>query len=457
MMSDRKLFEEFEPVSAKAWKQKIQVDLKGADYNETLLWDSPEGIKVKPFYTVEDLDVSADSAQNQYHGFSIGEKIVVKDVSEGRSRCNDALEHGAESLILEINSPAISLNELITGLPLSGKKLYLNLKNITPGEINSMLEDLRTEGAAIIVLNDIISRLEASGNWFTNKEKDFADLMDLVKDKGAIVPVSVNVSLYQNAGANRIQQLAYALAHAWEYKDILENSKIPFVTFEVSVDSNYFFEIAKLKALRKLWNTLAATNNLDQTCHILAFPTNRNKTLYDYNVNMLRTTTECMSAILGEADTVYNMPYDHIYHQHNDFANRIARNQLLILKNESYFDKVTNPASGSYYIEKLTEEFCDHAMVLFEQIRAGGGFLSQLKDHKIQRKIRESAEKQQRAFEAGEEVLVGSNKYPNENDLMKDQLQKDPFLAKKSIKTLIEPILQKRLAAQLEKSRLKDE
>ena len=457
MMSEHKLFEEFEPVSGKAWKQKIQVDLKGADYNETLIWDSPEGIKVKPFYTVEDLDVSGDQAQGHFHGFAIGEKIVVEDVAEGRRRCIDALEHGVESLILEINSPNISLDQLLSDIPLSGKKLYLDLQNIVPNQINSMLDDLKVEGATVIVLNDIISKLESSGNWFKNMEKDFAELNELVKDKGEMAPISINVSLYQNAGGNRIQQLAYALAHALEYRGVLENSKIPFITFEVSVDSNYFFEIAKLRALRKLWNRLAAENGLTQNCHILAFPTNRNKTLYDYNVNMLRTTTECMSAMLGEADTVHNTPYDHIYHQYNEFANRIARNQLLILKNESYFDKVSNPASGSYYIEKLTEELSDHAMALFEQIVAGGGFLNQLKQHKIQRKIRESAEKQQKAFEEGKEVLVGSNKYPNEKDLMKDQMQKDPFLAKKSTKTLIEPILEKRLAEQLEKSRLKDE
>ncbi len=136
--------------------------------------------------------------------------------------------------------------------------------------------------------------------------------------------------------------------------------------------------------------TLASEYDVNTNCRILATPSKRNKTIYDYNVNMLRTTTECMSAILGGANTICNLPYDSLYHKSNEFGDRIARNQLLVLKNESYFDKVNNPADGAYYIESLTEQLAEKALDLFKDIEANGGFLNQLKEGTIQRKIKES-------------------------------------------------------------------
>jgi methylmalonyl-CoA mutase len=226
---------------------------------------------------------------------------------------------------------------------------------------------------------------------------------------------------------------------------------------EVSVGTNYFFEIAKLRALRILFNALAKEYNHTFDCHIIATPTKRNKTLYDYNVNMLRTTTECMSAVLGGADTVANLTYDSLYHKDNEFGDRIARNQLLILKHESYFDKVSNPADGAYYIETLTEQLAEKALLLFKEIEEKGGFITQLIEGKIQKKISESAFKEQELFDSGKEVLLGTNKYPNKNDKMKHDLELFPFVKQNPRKTLIIPIIEKRLAEKLEQERLSQE
>ena len=457
MMSDNQLFKNFEPVSSKAWKQKIQVDLKGADYNETLLWDSPEGIRVKPFYTSEDVELAGAESRSSMPSFQIGERIVVNDTDTSKLKCKNALSHGVESLVLKITDPEIAISELLQDIDLEGCTLYLDLESIGPDQILEMLGDFEPKASKIYILSDVIGQLAGSGNWFSNREGDFKNSEQLLAEKSEFSPISINVARYQNAGANRIQQLAYALAHALEYKSLLSDLHIAEITFRLSVDTNYFFEIAKLRALRVLWEKFSKEYGLNTSCRILVSPTNRNKTIYDYNVNMLRTTTECMSGILGGADTIYNSAYDHIYHNENEFAERIARNQLLILKDESYFDKVNNPAAGSYYIESLTTQLADQAWALFEQIIAGGGFLSQLKEHKIQKKIKESAAKEQEAFDQGEEVLVGSNKYPNDKDRMNDQLQRDPFLKREERKTLIEPILGKRLAEKMEKKRLEDE
>jgi len=260
-----------------------------------------------------------------------------------------------------------------------------------------------------------------------------------------------------------VQQLAYGMSHANEYlnhfNSILnsELKKSLQVTFNISVGTNYFFEIAKLRALRLLYKTLAEDYNFNTECHLFATPTKRNKTLYDYNINMLRTTTECMSAILGQADTICNLAYDAIYHKDNEFSERMARNQLLILKHESYFDKVSNPSDGTFYIESLTQQLSEKALALFKDLEAYGGFLHHLKDGTIQRKIKESAAKEQEQFNKGEDVLVGTNKYQNPKDKMKHELELYPFVTMKQRKTLIEPIIEKRLAENIEQQRLKIE
>ena len=253
-----------------------------------------------------------------------------------------------------------------------------------------------------------------------------------------------------------VQQLAYTLGHVNEYFNRLTSIKQP-ITLEVSVGTNYFFEIAKLRALRTLFAILAKEYDHNFDCVIVATPTKRNKTIYDYNVNMLRTTTECMSAILGGANAVANLPYDALYHKDNEFGDRIARNQLLVLKHESFFDKVNNPADGAYYIESLTEQLAEKALTLFKEIEANGGLITQLIEGNIQRKISESAQKEQDLMDSGKEVLLGTNKYPNKNDRMKNDLELYPFLKQNPRKTLITPIIEKRLAEKLEQERLATE
>jgi methylmalonyl-CoA mutase len=172
---------------------------------------------------------------------------------------------------------------------------------------------------------------------------------------------------------------------------------------------------------------------------------------------MLRTTTECMSAILGGADTVSNISYDSVYHKKNEFGERISRNQLLILKEESYFINASEYAEGSYYIESLTKEISEKALAIFKDIEKGGGFLKQLKEGTIQRKIKESADKEQAQFDKGELVLLGTNKHPNMDDKMNDTIELYPFVKTKPRKTLIPPVIARRLAEKMEQERLNDE
>ena len=452
----KNLFKEFNPISSKQWKQKIQFELKGADYNETLIWNSPEDIKVKPFYDKDDVSKTF-SVPTKASEFKICQNIFVFDIEKSIERALESLNRGAESLRFTIEHEAINVQHLLEKLPLENTPVYFHLSFFSIDFVKKIEAIAKQKNATIYCNIDPIGQLAKEGNWFTTAEKSNFDSLNLLsKEAKSVSLISINSALYQNAGATIVQQIAYSLAHANEYFNRIEVINKPIV-FEIAVGTNYFFEIAKLRALRLLFKLIAKEYNPNLDCHFLVSPTKRNKTLYDYNVNMLRTTTECMSAILGGADSIANLPYDALYHKDNEFGDRIARNQLLILKNESYFDKVNNPADGSYYIENLTNQLAEKALVLFKNIEENGGFLKQLNEGIIKRKIQESADYEQELFDTGKEILLGTNKYTNKEDRMKNDLELFPFVKVKPRKTLITPIIEKRLSEKLEQERLAKE
>ena len=463
-MSNNNLFSDFDPVSSKQWKQQIQYELKGADYNETLVWESPEGIKVKPFYHLDEFEAK-NNVSAPTNAFTILQNIFVHDVKKSNKTALETLSRGAESIRFTIENETTSIEELMQNLPLEKVSYYFYLSFLSIDFVTKLTNFASQNKANFIILLDPIGQLAKDGNWFENLDKDFEKLNTIAKNShplegwpkdGGATFLSCNANLYDNAGANMVQQVAYTIAHINEYFNRFPSINQP-ITIEVSVGTNYFFEIAKLRALRLVFNSLAKEYNHNFDCHIVATPTKRNKTLYDYNVNMLRTTTECMSAILGGANAVANLPYDALYHKDNEFGDRISRNQLLVLKHESYFDKVNNPADGAYYIETITQQLAEKALDLFKDIERNGGFITQLIEGTIQRKISESAAKQQELFDSGKEVLLGTNKYPNKNDRMKDELELYPFVKQNPRKTLITPIIEKRLAEKLEQERLATE
>ena len=447
-----KLFEEFQPASSKEWKQKIQVDLKGADYNETLIWNSLEGLHIKPFYTKEDVNIE-NTPNTKATSWKICQTIFIADVKRSNEKAIELLNKGVDAIKFIIPSKDVSIEELLKDIS-NNVTLYFELQFISSHFVKTT-QDI-TKDRTVFVSSDIIGNLAKTGNWYSTLNEDHNELEAIFKSNSML---SVDASLYQNAGANIVQQLAYVLAHTNEYLNHFQENldKNVNMTFHFSVGSNYFFEIAKLRAFRILFRSLASEYGINQECHIIATPSKRNKTLYDYNTNLLRTTTEYMSAVLGGANSVNTMAYDEIYHKTNEFAERIARNQLLVLKHESYFDYVDNPSDGAYYIEELTTELSEKALQLFKDIEASGGFLKQLKEGTIQKKIKESAHKEQALFDKGKLVLLGSNKHPNPNDRMKDELQLYPFVKQRNEKTLIEPIVEKRLAETYEQERLKTE
>ncbi len=457
-MKGKTLFENFNPVSEKEWKQKIQYDLKGKDYNEEVVWNSPEGIKVKPFYHAEDLE-NITVTSSHITSWNIGQAIYSGNAIMANEKALKYIAKGAEAIRFVIPTDVVDGATLLNNIDLNAVNVYFDMQFLSKTYITKTLDKV-TDSKKIHFQIDPIGHLAKSGNWYESMPSD----INLVNDLAALNIdnlLSVDVSLYQNAGADMVQQLADALSHANEYLNILQErgnlAKLKSVDFKVAVGGNYFFEIAKIKALRNLWNVLAQAYDIAVPCHITTQPSRRNKTIYDYNVNLLRTTTECMSAVLGGSDSVFNLNYNSEYKKDNDFAERIAFNQLILLKEESYFDKVENPAEGSYYIETISAQLAEKALILFKAIEKDGGFLKQLKNHTIQNRIADSAQKQQEQFNTKKTVLVGSNAYQNENDKMAQEIELYPFVKKNPRKTLITPIIEKRLAEELEQNRLSHE
>jgi methylmalonyl-CoA mutase len=443
------LLTDFDPVSAKAWKQKIQVDLKGAEYNETLISKTLEGIHIKPFYHNDD-GIATTEIPGTPSGWNITQGIFIDDARIANDIAVDALKKGADAIVFGAKK-TFNIPSVFKNFPFSKATIYFDFSFLDI-DFTKELSLYLTKNKAEFYLNiDPVGKLSKEGNWFKSQKEDFKALQSLPQIANTI---SVDTTNYQNAGANMIQQLAYALAHANEY---LNHQTTDSITFKIATGTHYFFEIAKIRALRILYASLAKEYNCSQTCHVIAQPSRRNKTVYDYNINMLRSTTEAMSSVLGGADAVCSMPYDVLYHKSNEFGERISRNQLLILKGESYFDVVSNPADGAYYIESVTQELASKALELFKQIEDGGGFIKQLLQGDIQKKIKESASKQQELFDNGSITLLGTNKHPNPMDLMKENLELFPFLKSNPRKTLIQPIIAKRLAEAIEQQRLAHE
>lgn len=445
------LFNEFNEISAAEWKQKIQVDLKGADYNNTLLWKTDEGITVKPFYTKEDqTNIEIGTSKK---GFNICQSIYIEDEETANKFAFDSLKRGAKSIEFKAKAK-FNYKSLLKELDLKSTVIYFNLKFLDSNFTIQLSNFINSKNCFFNI--DIISNLASTGNWFTNSTNDYKEFDKIVNSINN--SICINTSVYQNAGANITQQLAYAISHANEYLNHFGSQIADKIHFNFSVGSNYFFEISKLRAFRLLWNSLLKEYAVeDNQVHLFTQPSLRNKTLYDYNVNMLRTTSECMSAVLGGADTVNNISYDDFFHLSNEFGERISRNQLLILQQESELSNAQNFADGTYYIESITQQLAQNALDIFKSIEKSGGFLKQLKEGVIQRKIKESADKEQIKFNSGELVLLGTNKIQNEKDKMKNDLELFPFVKIRSEKTLIQPIIQKRLAEKLEQERLQDE
>jgi len=381
------LFEEFNQVSQQEWINQIKLDLKGKNYQDTLVWNSPEGIAVQPFYMNTSLTESsiATTPLKKSTAWKIREKIIISSIDGANKKAISALKGGANSLLFigDVKDEN-EINALLKGIETD--IIEIHFYNTIP-LLTSNLITLKNGSISYDYLGELFEKKKSS----FDKEETINQLVELTKRNSTIKTVTVDGYKYGNNGANVIQELAFSLTQGVEYMDLLTDKGIApnqiaqKIQFNFSINTNYFFEIAKLRAARRLWKLILEHYQVNdtETMHIHAETASQSFSKEDTHTNILRATTEAMSAIFGGCDSLTVLPFDDSVH----FSGRIARNIQHILKEEAFSDKVKNPADGAYYIEKLTDEITQKSWDLFQKIEQEGGFLSALKNNFLQKEL----------------------------------------------------------------------
>lgn len=452
--SKEKLFSDFSPVTTEQWMEKVTADLKGADFEKKLVWKTNEGFKVKPFYRKEDLEglKTTDALPGEFpylrgnkkdnNEWLVRQEIRVDDVKEANAKALDILNKGIDSLSFHVKAKELSavyLETLLEGICAECVELNFSTCQGHVVELaNLLVEYFQKKGYDLNKLHgsinfDYLDKMLAKG-----KEK--GSLLDTAKAliaTTAALPeyrvINVNALTLNNAGAYIYQELGYALAWGNEYMNQLTEAGIPAATvakkikFNFGISSNYFLEIAKFRAGRMLWSDIVNSYLAEGDCkcaakmNIHAETSSFNLTVFDSYVNLLRTQTEAMSGAIAGVDSMTVIPFDKAYETPNDFSERLARNQQLLLKEESHFDKVIDPAAGSYYIENLTVSIAKQAWELFLAVEDEGGFYAAVKAGKVQEAVNASNKARHEAVAKRKEILLGTNQYPNFTELAGDK------------------------------------
>ena len=454
-----KILDEFIKIDSKLWNKKIKDDLIKLGHSSIPSYNSKENIKIKPFYTSEDLNNLKNLDSNYPNSWAICQNITADNSSDANIKALELINKGAESMNFIIQNDSILCNDLLKNIDIEKTELFFKIKFHSNSYLKSLNDIIKSSSTSFNISYDPIGSLVKTGSWESSMNEDLDKLNKniniLEKFNNVII---VNSGLYQNSGANIFEEIAFTLSHANEYLNHLNGKCANKIAFNISMGSNYFFEIAKLKALRLLWSTITKEyNNEINFPHIIAKPSKRNKTIYDYNNNILRTTTECMSAILGGANTISNITYDSIFNNKNEYSDKIALNQLLIIKHETYIDKVKNAADGSYYINSLTNTIAEESLRIFKDIENNGGFISALEKNIIQKRIDKSHRIEQELFNNNKEKLLGINIFTDIDQKIKSEINKPIFTKSNTRKTKIKPISEIRLAEEIELSRIKNE
>ncbi|MCK5468653.1 MAG: methylmalonyl-CoA mutase, partial [Cyclobacteriaceae bacterium] len=270
---------------------------------------------------------------------------------------------------------------------------------------------------------DPIRNLTLKGKMADDGFNVLKEIIEITDTADRFFGLTVNSAQFKNSGASIVQELAFTLNVAVDYIDKLgelgiEAEKvIRNMEFSMAVGTDYFLEIAKLRALRILFFKIAESYGSAEynpgSLNIHSVSSGWTKTVYDPYVNMLRNTTEAMSAVIGGCNALTIVPYNENFELPTELSKRISRNVSNILKEESYFDKIVDPSAGSYYIENITDELVQGAWKLFTEIEKEGGFLKSFLSGSIQSKIKESKAKKFKLASQRREVYVGTNQYPN--------------------------------------------
>lgn len=447
-----KLFGQFPPISTAEWKDKVIADLKGADFDKKLVWRTNEGFNVQPMYRAEDIVglKTTDSLPGEYpyvrgtkcdNEWLIRQDIFVENPQEANRKALDLLNKGITSLGFQIGRDQItpeSLASLLNGI--NAEKVELNfiscIKNASKigEELSSYFKkqgiDLQKVKGSIGF--DPFKRILKHGRDFPK----YADMAEQVINSVSELPgyrvLMADAFMLNNAGSYITQELGFALAWGNEWLSVLTDKGLSVdkvanrIKFNFGISSNYFMEMAKFRAARMLWAQIVSAYKPNCDCaskiEMHAQTSRFNMTIYDAHVNLLRSQTETMSAALAGVNSITVTPFDITYKQPDEFSERIARNQQLLLKEESHFNKIVDPAGGSYYIETLTASIAEEAWKLFLEVEDAGGFYAALRSGFVQNTVNAAAESRRTAIARRKEILLGTNQYPNIHETALDKI-----------------------------------
>ncbi|MCR4582583.1 MAG: methylmalonyl-CoA mutase small subunit [Prevotella sp.] len=444
MANREKLFTEFQAPTTQEWLDKIQVDLKGADFQKRLVWRTNEGFNVQPFYRREDLAnlKTPDALPGEFpyvrgnkkdnNQWYVRQNVKADDPVAANSKAKDILNRGVDSLGFRIPGKCVSkeyVEQLLDGLYLDCIEVSYRTCPCHVLELTDLLIDyFKAHGYApekIVggVGFDPLEKMLLEGKDTEELLAVGPQLVEKLKDYPNLRCVMVHTESLNNAGAYIVQELGYALAWGNEYLQELTDAGVDAdlaagkIKFYMGISENYFMEIAKFRAMRLLWAQIVKQYEpkRDESCMTIinATTSTYNQTLFDSYVNLLRSQTEAMSAALGGIHSMVVTPFDVTYEAPTDFSERIARNQQLLLKEESHFATIVDPGAGSYFIEHLTDALAQEAWKLFLKIEDEGGFLEALKKGVVQDDINATNVKRHGDAAKRKEFMLGTNQFPN--------------------------------------------
>ncbi|MDP1622974.1 MAG: methylmalonyl-CoA mutase family protein [Bacteroidales bacterium] len=451
-----KLFSEFPPIDTSDWEEKIRTDLKGADYAKKLIWKTGEGFDVKPYYRAEDLSgleylntipgnpPYVRGLRKENNDWIVREDIGSTDLGKSNLMARNAIASGAGAVglkVIEVTTHK-QMAELLAGIDFHKTAINFTSAKSYPLALEFLIYELshREHGGDKMkgsVNFDPISYLLLHGEFYISWENDLDEaryLLGIVKKRiPGFKVITVNGHYFQNSGSSLVQELAFSLASASEYLACLSDrgapvdDVAPYVQFSLGIGTDYFMEVAKFRAVRLLWTRMLeqyqAKHEESFRLFIHATTALWNKSIYDPYVNMLRTTTEGMSAALGNIDSMTINPFDTSYKDSDEISRRVALNQQMLLKEESYLNKIVDPGAGSYYIENLTHAIAHHSWELFKDVESRGGMMACIKSGFIQDEVERSRNQKIMAIAQRKIIMLGTNQYPNVMETMSDSIQ----------------------------------
>lgn len=455
----KKLFTEFPPVPTEKWEEVINVDLKGADYEKKLVWRTHEGFSVRPYYRAENLkDVKFEGGMPGQFPFVRGTKCnnnwltrqdycLCKGVAEANRQALDGLNKGVESVGFCIDAKKglteADFAELLKGICLPAVEINFCECCVKNGKelVENFLAYVKSQGVKAEEVRasfdfSPLHMLTTRGGFCEEKAYDaLAEIVKAVAEFPRIRVINVEAYDFNDAGSSCVQELAFALAIGNEYLAKLTDRGLEAgevarrIKFTFGIGATYFMEIAKFRAARVLWANIVNAYGVDCDCakkiFVHAVTSSWNQTVYDAYVNMLRGTTETMSAAIAGVNSIEVLPFDYAFRAPNEFSNRIARNVQSILKEESRFNKITDPAAGSYYIETLTQSIINEAWKLFKAVEEKGGYTEAFKAGFVQAEVKAVADKKDKNICTRRETILGSNQYPNFLEKATDEITKE--------------------------------